>query len=219
MTDLTLPTNPDVNMKPMLGFLVQEAVKLALVDSCDALFLLDGGDVAVGHRFNDVLQAERGPSWLDFAASMRDFDPREPGEEMNTWAIGWEHGPARANGVVSEVHLLEEGCSHVVLDDLQALRYRVPHGEKFIVRRHLTREERAKMRADQYAGPKYVDFDPGALAQNVACRLLGTGGWEVGGVYAGNASPREIFEITFARPDRSETAEIAHDMGLGPEIL
>ena len=58
---------------------------------------------------------------------------------------------------------------------------------------------------------------PDALAQNLAVRLLGSGGWHIGGLYAGNASPREVFEASIDRPDRDEIAEIAFDLGLRPD--
>jgi hypothetical protein len=67
---------------------------------------------------------------------------------------------------------------------------------------------------DIFAIPsKYIArMDPLALAQNVAVRLLGPGGWMVGGVYAGNATSREILDATFERPDRSHVSEIAFDV-------
>lgn len=67
---------------------------------------------------------------------------------------------------------------------------------------------------DVYAIPADVvgGIDPGALAQCISVRLLGPGGWSIGGVYAGNATASEIVAQTFARPDRSHTAEVAFDL-------
>lgn len=56
-----------------------------------------------------------------------------------------------------------------------------------------------------------------ALAQNLAVRMFGSGGWNLGGAYTGNMSPREVFEATFDRPDRDQIAEMAFDLGLGPQ--
>jgi hypothetical protein len=55
-------------------------------------------------------------------------------------------------------------------------------------------------------------MDPLALAQCVAVRLLGSGGWMVGGVYAGNATARELLDATFERPDQSHVDELAFDV-------
>lgn len=79
--------------------------------------------------------------------------------------------------------------------------------------RFWTDDEKLAMRRNIYAMPDEAlgNMDPGALARNVACRLLGTGGWIVGGVYAGNATPREVFEATIERPDRSFVDELAFD--------
>jgi hypothetical protein len=59
-----------------------------------------------------------------------------------------------------------------------------------------------------------------ALAQNVALRLLGKGGWALptpnGPIYTGNATTREVFDATFERPDRDYIAELAFDLGLQP---
>ncbi len=49
---------------------------------------------------------------------------------------------------------------------------------------------------DPYSMPA-SSFDPGALAQNVACRLLGKGGWSVNGCYSGNGSAQQVFDATF----------------------
>jgi hypothetical protein len=85
-----------------------------------------------------------------------------------------------------------------------------------------TPEERAAMEADIYAIPPeaIARMSPMALAQNVACRLLGTGGWELptpnGPMYTGNATTSEVFEASFDRPDRDHVAELAFDLGLKP---
>jgi hypothetical protein len=81
-----------------------------------------------------------------------------------------------------------------------------------------TDEERAAMRRDIHAIPSeaIAQMDPMALAQNVACRLLGYGGWTVGGLYSPNATPRDVFEATLERPDQSVIDEIAFDLGLTP---
>jgi hypothetical protein len=116
-----------VTMKPMLGALVQEAVRLALIDSV-LVDELDKHPVEKWGVVGDRLRAE--------------------------WA-----------------------------DDI----YKIPS-------EHIAR------------------MDPQALAQNVAVRLLGPGGWNVGGVYGGNASASELVEATFARPDHSHTDDVAFDV-------
>ena len=47
---------------------------------------------------------------------------------------------------------------------------------------------------------EWASINPMALAMNVACRLLGSGGWDVRGVYGGNASPGDLLEATFGKP-------------------
>jgi hypothetical protein len=76
-----------------------------------------------------------------------------------------------------------------------------------------TPEEREAWGWDLYAIP-LSHIDPGALAQNLAVRLLGSGGWFLGGEYTGNMSPREVFEASVDRPDQDEVAETAFDLGL-----
>jgi hypothetical protein len=77
---------------------------------------------------------------------------------------------------------------------------------------------KAEWTADVYSMPAdlFARMDPLALAQNVAVRLLGPGHWHVNGVYAGNATPRELLEATVERPDQDPIAEIAFDLGLRP---
>ena len=77
-----------------------------------------------------------------------------------------------------------------------------------------TPDERESMLNDVHAIPRewLAMMSPEALAQNVCCRLLGYGGWEVGGIYAGNATPRQVFEASIGRPDRDKLAEFAFDL-------
>ena len=79
-----------------------------------------------------------------------------------------------------------------------------------------TPEEREAWGWDMYAIP-LGHIDPGALAQNLAVRLLGGGGWHIGGLYSGNATPQEVFDASIDRPDRDEVSEIAFDLGLRME--
>jgi hypothetical protein len=81
-------------------------------------------------------------------------------------------------------------------------------------RRYPTDEERAAWRSDIFTIPDaaLADIDPLALAQCVACRLLGAGGWTAAGVYGGNASPRELLEATFGRPDQRHVDDFASDL-------
>lgn len=78
----------------------------------------------------------------------------------------------------------------------------------------LTDDERLAFRRNVHSIPSewIAAMDPMALAQNVACRLLGTGGWSIGDLYAPNATPREVLEATLERPDRSYVDEIAFDV-------
>jgi hypothetical protein len=75
--------------------------------------------------------------------------------------------------------------------------------------RGLSDEERRACNWDVYQLPEGDwTFDPGALAQNVACRLLGKGDWTARGVYAGNATPQEILDATIERPRRDPLGDI-----------
>jgi len=78
-----------------------------------------------------------------------------------------------------------------------------------------TPEQVAAMRSDIHAIP--LDFDPEALAQNLACRLLGTGGWSLGDLYSPNATPQEVFDHSIDRPHRDAITEMVIDLGLRPE--
>jgi hypothetical protein len=87
-----------------------------------------------------------------------------------------------------------------------------------------TPEERSAMRRDIHTLPSSAlsGMDPQALAQNVAVRLFGTGGWFLpnprGGdpIYTGNATARDVFEASFERPDQDHVAEMGFDLGLRP---
>lgn len=94
-----------------------------------------------------------------------------------------------------------------------------PNAESFEARAGLwTDQQKAAMEADIYAIPSsaLAAMDPGALAQNLACRLFGFGGWALptpdGPIYTGNATISETFEASFDRPDRSEISEVAFDL-------
>jgi hypothetical protein len=201
----------DHSMKPLLAVAIKEAVKLALVDSCDALTVKHGRDLAVGDRLHEPLICEPGRGWEEARESLMESIGNEFVEKVEGCY------EMNANGVISEVAQTYHSEKLLTLDDCGWYRFRAPVDQVFIVRRELTDEERAKMQMDEYAGPQYVDFDPGALAQNVCCRLLGTGGWNVGGIYAGNATDRDVFDASIIRPDRSRIDELAMDMGLRPE--
>lgn len=81
-----------------------------------------------------------------------------------------------------------------------------------------TEAELEAMHHDIYAIPSeaLARMDPGALARNVAVRLLGTGGWSLMNgdeeVYTGNATAQEIWDLSIARPSRSHIDEMAMDV-------
>jgi hypothetical protein len=94
-----------------------------------------------------------------------------------------------------------------------------PDGETLEERAGMwTDDQRAAMELDIYAIPDEAmsNMDPRALAGNISCRLLGSGGWMLptpnGPMYTGNATTSEIFEATFDRPDRDHVAEVAFDI-------
>lgn len=63
----------------------------------------------------------------------------------------------------------------------------------------------------------WAQIDPMALAQNVCCRLLGTGGWSVNGVYAPNATVQQVVNACFgAEASRDPLGGIIEAMGLEP---
>lgn len=59
------------------------------------------------------------------------------------------------------------------------------------------------------------DIDPTALGQNLGCRLLGRGGWEMNGVYAGNASPATLFNQVFSKATKGQVDDIIADLKEG----
>jgi len=59
--------------------------------------------------------------------------------------------------------------------------------------------------------------DIGALARNVAIRLMGPGNFTVNGVYSGNASTQKMVDACFCRPNQDPLADIVMDLGLGPQ--
>ena len=76
--------------------------------------------------------------------------------------------------------------------------------------RRSTQEEREEWLADIYKVPAeaWNAIDPGALMQNISCRLFGKGGWAVGDIYSGNAPAADVFLATFPQQDTSPTADI-----------
>jgi hypothetical protein len=51
-------------------------------------------------------------------------------------------------------------------------------------------------------------MDRAAFAQNLCCRLLGTGGWQIGDLYTGNATPQEVFDASIGRAHEDPTAAV-----------
>ncbi len=62
-----------------------------------------------------------------------------------------------------------------------------------------------------------ADIDLDALAQNLCCRLLGTGGWMVRGVYSGNATPQEILHACVEHPRADPLADVKAAFGFEHE--
>lgn len=109
------------------------------------------------------------------------------------------------------VHLALIDCC---LADAQDRALRAGGTWTLVEHQEVTERIRAQWADDVYAIPSecMAGIDPGALAQNVAVRLLGPGGWTIGDTYAGNATARELFNATFERPDRSHVSETAFDI-------
>lgn len=74
---------------------------------------------------------------------------------------------------------------------------------------------RAEWDQNIYAIPSELiaRMDPMALAQNICCRLLGTGGWTISGVYGGNASPAQMLQASIARPGHANVDDVAAAFG------
>ena len=82
--------------------------------------------------------------------------------------------------------------------------------------RYEARKEELGWDIYKLSGDELAGMDPMALAQNVAWRLFGTGGWEVNGAYAGNSTPQAILEAFVHRPDQNPLGILIMDMGLNP---
>lgn len=117
----------DRSMKPLLAVAVEEAVRLAFVDSCLAC------------EMDTVIAAEGVDAWMERADEVRARWSRDPDS--------------------------------------------IP---------------------DEYV----ADMSRGAFAQNLCCRLLGTGGWQIGDMYTGNATPQEIFDASIDRTHQDPTADV-----------
>lgn len=78
----------------------------------------------------------------------------------------------------------------------------------------------AKTRASWVLDPHSIpaealaSIDPTALAQNITTRLLGSGGWETGGIYHGNASPQQTFDALVRRPHEDPLGDIKMALGV-----
>ncbi len=109
--------------------------------------------------------------------------------------------------------MVQEAVKLALIDATMPPKGSKTHGDEW---GHWTDAEKAEFTHDIYAIPaqSLAEMDPGALAQNVAVRLLGPGGWFVAGVYSGNATTQEVVDATFARPNQSEIDELAFDLGL-----
>lgn len=79
--------------------------------------------------------------------------------------------------------------------------------------RYQSRKEELRWDIFKLTDEEMAWMDPKALAKNICCRLLGTGGWEVNGVYAGNATPTQILEACVHRPDQDPIGDIKMDLG------
>lgn len=106
--------------------------------------------------------------------------------------------------------LVQEAVKLALIDSTMPPKGSKTYGNEY---GHWTDAEKAEFTHNIYALPSQslAEMDPGALAQNVGCRLLGYGGWSVSGVYGGNATTQELVDATFARPNQSEVAELAFD--------
>lgn len=62
-------------------------------------------------------------------------------------------------------------------------------------------ERRVLIHADLHAitSEEWAEIDPNALRRNICNRLLGYGGWDIRGVYSGNASAEEVFAASFPK--------------------
>ena len=62
---------------------------------------------------------------------------------------------------------------------------------------------------------EWAQIDPMALAQNLCCRLLGEGGWSVGGVYSANATVDQVMRATFGEgSSKNPLEDIIKELGL-----
>jgi hypothetical protein len=74
----------------------------------------------------------------------------------------------------------------------------------------LTDERRIAIFRDIYrmTEAEWGSIAPVALRQNIACRLFGSGGWSVRGVYSGNANAREVFDSCIANTEANPVDDI-----------
>lgn len=77
-------------------------------------------------------------------------------------------------------------------------------------------ERRQEILYDPYCATKeeWNSLDWMALAQSMNVILFGSGGWRVGDIYGPNATPRQIVEACFERPDEDPLGGLKMDLGL-----
>ena len=77
------------------------------------------------------------------------------------------------------------------------------------------RREELILNVDSMTDGERAGLSFGVLAQNLACRLLGSGGWTINGVYTGNASTQQVVDAAFHRADKNPLGEITNFLKSG----
>ena len=78
-------------------------------------------------------------------------------------------------------------------------------------------KRKAAVQRDVYSisAEDWAQIDAMALAQNLCCRLLGKGGWEVNGVYSANATVQQVVNACFGgEASKDPLADIKETLGL-----
>ncbi len=214
----------ELSLKPMLTACIHQALFLALVDvamwsgEVEAHELLPSnlGDLGIGHQWKLL----PGIEWVRSAAKFVTGAPivTDGPAELGKLAEGegielmtFEERAARGGWIEAATDTMLPGRVSFKLDGDDRWWFHLPGDYKVRVERYPTDAEREAWRNDVYLIPS-SDFDPVALAQNLARRLFGLGGAMLPGPeggYTPNMSWREVFEATFIRPDRNMLKETA----------